>query len=147
VAAIIAIVNNKGGVGKTTVTCNLAHALGRLGKRVLVVDLDSQCNATALLLPKNLALRQSLYEMLAPETLEHPLQTFMYPTRYGGVFCLPNVPETASLGPQLILSAPESFSRLRRHLRDEALQGFDFTLIDTPPKRDYRVRKVSFAHG
>jgi chromosome partitioning protein len=89
VAAIIAIVNNKGGVGKTTVTCNLAHALGRLGKRVLVVDLDSQCNATALLLPKNLALRQSLYEMLAPETLEHPLQTFMYPTRYSGCSVFP----------------------------------------------------------
>jgi chromosome partitioning protein len=49
---IIAIINNKGGVGKTTVACNLADALGRLGKRVLVVDLDSRCNATGLLIPK-----------------------------------------------------------------------------------------------
>ncbi len=45
---IVAIVNNKGGVGKTTVACNLAHALGLMGKSVLVVDLDSQCNATGL---------------------------------------------------------------------------------------------------
>lgn len=132
-AAIIAIVNNKGGVGKTTVTCNLAHALARLGKRVLVVDLDSQCNATALLLPKELALRHSLYEVLALDTLEHPLKAFLYPTRYDGVFCLANVPETASLEPQVILGAPDSFSRLRRHLRDYALENFDFTLIDNPP--------------
>jgi chromosome partitioning protein len=60
---IIAIVNNKGGVGKTTVACNLAHALGLMGKRVLVVDLDSQCNATALLIPKEDPPHPSLYEL------------------------------------------------------------------------------------
>ena len=49
---IISVVNNKGGVGKTTVTVNLAHALTRRGQRVLVVDMDSQCNATSFLLPK-----------------------------------------------------------------------------------------------
>lgn len=132
-AAIIAIVNNKGGVGKTTVACNLAHALARFGKRVLVVDLDSQCNATALLLSKEVALRHSLYEMLAQDRLEHRLKAFLYPTRHDGVFCLPNVPETASLEPQIILGAPDSFSRLRRHLRDYVLKNFDFTLMDNPP--------------
>ena len=50
---IIAIVNNKGGVGKTTVAANLAHALTRREQRVLVVDVDTQCNATSLLLPKD----------------------------------------------------------------------------------------------
>ena len=61
---IIAVVNNKGGVGKTTVACNLAHALGLMGKRALVVDLDSQCNATALLIPKEDAPHHGLYELL-----------------------------------------------------------------------------------
>ena len=45
---IISIVNNKGGVGKTTVAVNLAHALTRRGQRVLVIDMDSQCNATSI---------------------------------------------------------------------------------------------------
>jgi cellulose biosynthesis protein BcsQ len=132
-AVIISVVNNKGGVGKTTVTCNLAHSLALLDQRVLVVDLDSQCNATALLLPKKLTVRHSLYEVIALDKLEHPLKGFLYPTRYNGVFCLPNVPETASLEPQVILGAPDSFSRLRRHLRNYALKNFDFTVIDNPP--------------
>jgi cellulose biosynthesis protein BcsQ len=52
VGIIIAVVNNKAGVGKTTVACTLAHALGLMGKRALAVDLDSHCNATTLLIPK-----------------------------------------------------------------------------------------------
>lgn len=43
---IVTVFNNKGGVGKTTLTYHLAHALGELGKKVLLVDLDPQCNLT-----------------------------------------------------------------------------------------------------
>jgi cellulose biosynthesis protein BcsQ len=130
---IIAIVNNKGGVGKTTATCNLAHALGLLGQRVLVVDLDPQCNATSLLLSNSLDRQHSLYELLAHDTLGPPLTRFIYPCQYDGVCCLPNVSETASLEPEMILSAPASLFRLRRHLRDYALLHFDFVIIDNPP--------------
>ena len=130
---VAAIINNKGGVGKTTVACNLAHALGLQGKRVLVVDLDSQCNATALLIPKENHPRPSLYELLEQDGPGRKLKDFCSPTRYDGVFCLPNVPETASLEPRLILDAPDSFFRLRRHFRDQARARFDVTLMDTPP--------------
>ncbi len=130
---IIAVVNNKGGVGKTTAACNLAHALGLLGQRVLVVDLDPQCNATSLLLSDNLDPQHSLHELLAHETLGPSLTSFIYPSQYEGVYCLPNVPETASLEPEMILSAPASLFRLRRHLRDYALRHFDFVIIDNPP--------------
>lgn len=130
---VIAVVNNKGGVGKTTAACNLAHALGLLGRRVLVVDLDPQCNATALLLSQHLDQQHSLYELLAYDTLGPPLTEYIYPTLYERVFCLPNVPETASLEPELILNAPASLLRLRRHLRDYALRHFEFVIIDTPP--------------
>ncbi len=130
---IIAVVNNKGGVGKTTVACNLAHALGLRGKRALVVDLDSQCNATALLIAKGAAPHQGLYELLQQDGPGTNLEDYFLNTRYENVFCLPNVPETASLEPQLIVGAPESFFRLRRQIRDQARARFDFTLIDTPP--------------
>jgi chromosome partitioning protein len=133
VGIIIAVVNNKGGVGKTTVACNLAHALGLMGKRTLVVDLDSQCNATALLVPKEDAPHQGLYELLQQDGPGANLEDYLLTTRYDNVSCLPNVPETGSLEPQLILGAPESFFRLRRQIRDQARARFDFTLIDTPP--------------
>src|SRR5262249_56084550 len=58
---IISIVNNKGGVGKTTVAVNLAHALTRRGQRLLVIDMDSQCNATSILRSRELG-RDTLYE-------------------------------------------------------------------------------------
>lgn len=130
---VAAIINNKGGVGKTTVVCNLAHALSLQGKRVLVVDLDSQCNATALLLPKENNPPHSLYELLEQDGLGRKLQDYCYPTHIERVFCLPNVPETASLEPRLIVGAPDSFFRLRRHLRDQARARFDVTIMDTPP--------------
>ncbi len=130
---ITAVINNKGGVGKTTVTCNLAHALGLEGRRVLVVDLDSQCNTTQLLFPAAAGPHTSLYELLAKNTGVSSLQDYIYSTRYDNVFCLPNVPETAGLEPELIVGAPGSFLRLRQLLRDYAVENFDFTLIDNPP--------------
>jgi chromosome partitioning protein len=130
---ITAVINNKGGVGKTTVTCNLAHALGLEGRRVLVVDLDSQCNTTQLLFPQAAQPRTSLYELLAKDHKVPSLSDYIYSTCYDNVFCLPNVPETAALEPQLIVRAPESIFRLRQLLRDHAIENFDFTLIDNPP--------------
>ncbi|MGQ9919898.1 MAG: ParA family protein [Desulfobacca sp.] len=131
--SIVAVVNNKGGVGKTTVTCNLAHALGLAGCRVLVVDLDSQCNATQMLLPPGWEPKHSLYEFFAREELPVSLDDCLVPTVHEGVFCVPNVPETAALEPQLIMQAPASFQRLRRSLREPAKQQFDFTILDNPP--------------
>ncbi len=130
---IIAIINNKGGVGKTTVACNLGHALGVAGRRVLVVDLDSQCNTSHLLFPQPAQPRLSLYELLAPGRESAAVADCIVATRYDNVYCLPNVPETAALAPNLTVAAPESLLRVRRLLRDYALAHFDFTLIDNPP--------------
>ena len=77
---IISVANNKGGCGKTTTTCNLADALGKKGKHVLVVDADSQCNTTSILLPKGLPIRNSLYDLLNPEENRTDLNDFFYPT-------------------------------------------------------------------
>lgn len=130
---ILAVVNNKGGVGKTTVTCNLGHALGLEGCQVLVVDLDSQCNTTQMLLPEGSEPQHSLYELLAKEENALAADGYILPTRYDRVFCLPNVPETAALEPELIMQAPASFSRLRRLLWERIRAQFDVTLLDNPP--------------
>jgi len=60
----ISVFNNKGGVGKTTLTFHLAHALAELGKRTLVVDLDPQCNLTIFALPD-----ETIWKMWAAETI------------------------------------------------------------------------------
>lgn len=131
--SLVAVINNKGGVGKTTVTCNLAHALGLAGCRVLVVDLDSQCNATQMLLPPGSEPQHSLYELMAKEGVAPRLEECIVPTPYPGVYCLPNVPESAGLEPELVMAAPASFGRLRQRLREQAKQHFDVTLLDSPP--------------
>jgi chromosome partitioning protein len=130
---IIAVMNIKGGVGKTTITGNLADALGRLGHRVLAVDMDSQCNTTSLLLPGDHPQQHTVRDLLAQDETILPVRKCIVPTRLANVSLLPNTPETATLEPQLLMSAPGSYVRLRRHLRDFARRHFAFTLIDNPP--------------
>jgi chromosome partitioning protein len=74
------------GVRKTTVAVNLAHALTRRDQRVLVADVDSQCNATSLLLPKEPG-GNTLYEVFSEPDLE--IGRCVYPTEYEKLFCLP----------------------------------------------------------
>jgi chromosome partitioning protein len=130
---IIAVMNIKGGVGKTTITGNLAHALGRLGHRVLAVDMDSQCNTTSLLLPGESPDKNTVRDLLAQDEPGLGVRKCIVPTRLANVSLLPNNPETAGLEPQLLLAAPASYLRLKRHLRDFARRHFTFTLIDNPP--------------
>jgi len=128
---IISVVNNKGGVGKTTVCCNLADALGKRGKKVLVVDIDSQCNATSILSPHKLEIRKTLYDLFTDA--DQNIKECIYPTNLKNVFFIPNISDTAGLEPELIEGAPESFFRLRKALREYALKNYDFTFLDCPP--------------
>ncbi|WP_027186518.1 ParA family protein [Desulfovibrio inopinatus] len=127
---IIAIVNNKGGVGKTTLAANVSHALANRGSKCLVVDLDSQCNLTSTLLDMAKT-PVTLYELIDEEE-NPPFNDIVYTTYYERLFMIPNVPETAALEPSL-MEKRNRFSLLRDRLRDNALQNFDFTFIDCPP--------------
>lgn len=130
---IITIANNKGGVGKTTATCNLAHALAKTGKKILIVDNDTQCNSTTLLMTKKFRVRDSLYELLSPEE-NVPVEKCIYPTPYANLYCLPNIPETSGLEPDIIEDKSGNLlMALRKLVRDHALKNFDYTFIDTPP--------------
>lgn len=113
----IALVNQKGGVGKTTTAINLAAYLGRMGKRVLLVDLDPQMNATSGL---GLRPKEGVYHLLQGEPLERlvrPVDTF---------HLLPATPDLVGA----TLELAEDPLALAKALEDD---GYDFTLLDVPP--------------
>jgi chromosome partitioning protein len=142
VGNIISIVNNKGGVGKTTVAVNLAHALTRRGQRVLVIDMDSQCNATSILYARDPG-GDTLYEVFTEPEMN--IGQCIYPTEYEKLFCLPNTNDTSALEPPLLKTLPDSFEIIRRRIRDYAQLHYDFALLDCPPNMGFFV--VSSLHA
>lgn len=129
---IATVVNHKGGVGKTSLTVNLATAMGNQGKRVLVVDNDPQSNATGILLdgpsPQN-----TLYELLDnPPSASSPKQ-YIYPTKSRNVSIIPNTDATSGLEIQMANQYPESQFYIRKTLREYAIKNYDATLIDCQP--------------
>jgi len=129
---IISVANHKVGAGKTTVSCNLAHAIAKRGHKVLLVDMDSQVTATNLILGSTSTPR-SLYDLLNPESQQLIIESCIYPTSYTNLYILPNIAETAGLEPDLINSAPDSFYILKNNFRDFACNNYDFVFIDNPP--------------
>lgn len=141
---IICFQNNKGGVGKSTATVNTAHALAILGRRVLVVDVDFQCNATSLCIPSGTEIDKSLYHVLFKNT---PLEDVIIPSRYENVMILPNEESVGSLEHRILLpnlnqtegqtvAKEDRFMKLRGILRPFLEKSnFDFILIDTPPNQ------------
>ncbi len=125
---ILAVANQKGGVGKTTTAVNLGAALAELGYRVLVVDLDPQGNATTGLGIDARSFELSMYDVLMRDV---SLEDAVEPTSMKNLFVAPATIDLAGAEIELV----PSFSRemkLRRAL--EAVSGdFEFILIDCPP--------------
>jgi chromosome partitioning protein len=125
---VLAVVNQKGGVGKSTTAVNLAAALGDLGERILLVDLDPQGNATSGFgLNKNQR-DVCIYDALLGDT---PITQIIEPTQVENVFVAPATIQLAGAEIELV-SAMSREGRLRAILQP-VLSDFDFVIIDCPP--------------
>ena len=127
-ARVIAVANQKGGVGKTTTTINLGAAMAELDQRVLIVDLDPQANATTGLGISSRGLQSSVYEVMLQQTTVTE------------VVCATEVPNLEVVPSSLALAGAEielvtAFSR--EHRLDRALvtvaDDYDIIMIDCPP--------------
>jgi chromosome partitioning protein len=125
---VIAIANQKGGVGKTTTTVNLGAALAELGYRVLVVDLDPQGNATTGLGIDARNFELSMYDVIMRD---QPLEDCIEPTSVQNLFVAPATIDLAGIEIELV----PAFSRELKVKRaiDSVVDDFDFVLIDCPP--------------
>jgi len=130
-AITIAIMNSKGGVGKTTVTCNLSDALARQNMKVLVVDMDTQSNTTKTLLPEAVKMDYTFYELVNPESPDNIIGKCIHATNNKSLHCIPNINETSSLEPDLI--EKKDFYTIRDKVRPYVEDKYDFCLLDCPP--------------
>lgn len=127
-AFVLAVVNQKGGVGKSTTSVNLAATLAENGQRILLVDLDPQGNATSGYgLDKNQR-EECVYDALLADV---PLEQLIEPVGVEGVFVVPSTIQLAGAEIELV-SAFSRESKLR-HVLEPVKKDFDFVIIDCPP--------------
>jgi chromosome partitioning protein len=125
---IVAIANQKGGVGKTTTAVNLGACLAELGYRTLVVDLDPQGNASTGLGINIRDLQASMYDVVLNDL---PIEDCVEATAVRNLFCAPAALDLAGAEIELVPAFSREM-RLRRAL-DSVRDDYDFVLIDCPP--------------
>jgi chromosome partitioning protein len=126
---IISMSNNKGGVGKTTSTVNIAASLQKLGKKVMVIDLDPQAQSTYHFgisqnrFDQPIKIDKTIYDVIKGETSYQDIIIDR-----AGIHVLPSCPELRGIE---FMALPAKELLLRDAL--ETLSGYDFILIDCPP--------------
>jgi len=128
-AKIISITNQKGGVGKTTTAVNLSAGLANLGKRVLLIDLDPQANATSNLLPDD-----TVMEFTIKDVFRLPVPIEMAATRsvVDNLDIVPSNLSFAAIESELLTQIGRE-SKLKKALKLQTQHEYDYIIIDAPP--------------
>ena len=131
---VIALVNQKGGVGKTTTSINLAASLGFLGKRVLLIDLDPQGNSTTGVGISKGDIDNSIYEVL---TEKCDIKESVIKTKYKNLYLIPASINLAGINVELIEMSRNTTGflknlQLKKYL-DTIKDVFNYVIIDCPP--------------